>query len=377
LVSEFAFAWSRNGAAQVGSPASQGLNIVTPNDSFGYSFDRSFANAPNLVLSPANATTGASSTHSDIIIDGHSAYTPETISGIAVDPATVPAISFSRSRSSTTGDFRVTETDPLSWCSGNAYPQSSGSCTVLSTGVKLVRSYLVSHSGQVATMQDHFVSTNGVSHSAKIEYLNAIQQQPNGTPGLMLPGQTSFKKPTAGTTINSLPQGPHTIFATSDMFATDGSPDRTDGGLTYSGKPQLFFASSEIYALRYTRTVRAVGGATLSFADEGAFTVSGVKSLAAAEQKALTPHLALTAPARTTTDNTPTIKGRVTNATNGFPAKVTITIGTKSKTVNVNQSTGAFQVTWTSLANGKHTAKAKATDPSGLVLSASRTFTCT
>jgi hypothetical protein len=296
--------------------------------------------------------------------------------GWAANPALIPAISWSKSRLSN-GMISSTETARISWCSGGTYPPTASSCNVTNTGLSLRRSYLSSSQGAVVTVRDTLFSNDGSSHTASLEYASSLSDQTNGEVGFMLPGQTSFHRETPDTTFSGLPRGPHTIFMTTDMHATDGASDRFDRGLTYSGKPVLYFATPTVYGLRYSRTVAANRSVGFAFGLESAFTMSTVKSLASAEQKALTPHLTLTAPALKTTDNTPTIKGKVTNATNGLPAKVTITIGTKSKTVSVNPSTGAFQVTWTKLANGKHTAKAKATDPSGLVLTASRTFTCT
>jgi hypothetical protein len=374
---EAAVVVNERGIVETSSPDVGGVVFNIPQDNFSKLFGPA-AQEPNLSLQSGNLVPGGSSTKSEIRVDGHDAYLPYTLfnNGWAADPALIPAISWSKSRLSN-GMISSTETARISWCPGGTYPPTASSCNVTNTGLSLRRSYLSSSQGAVVTVRDTLFSNDGSSHTASLEYASSLSDQTNGEVGFMLPGQTSFHRQTPDTTLAGLPRGPHTIFMTTDMHAVDGASDRFDRGLTYSGKPVLYFATPTVYGLRYSRTVAANRSVGFAFGLESAFTMSTVKSLASAEQKALTPHLALTAPASKTSDNTPTIKGKVTNATNGLPAKVTITIGTKSKTVNVSPSTGAFQVTWTSLANGKHTAKAKATDPSGLVLTASRTFTCT
>jgi len=55
---------------------------------------------------------------------------------------------------------------------------------------------------------------------------------------------------------------------------------------------------------------------------------------------------------------------------------VRLTIGTRSRTVAVGPA-GGFAVTWPSLANGKHTLKATATDPGGIRLGCTSRFTVT
>ncbi|HET6816282.1 MAG TPA: hypothetical protein VFH66_03540 [Mycobacteriales bacterium] len=363
---------------ELSSPDSAGVILGLPNDNFAKISSGAAAGEANLALFSGNLSTG-SSTHSEILIDGHNAYLPKTLAGIAVDVTSVPAATISMSRSASTGEWTIRESYPLRSCAGDpaGYPQGSATCTPVATGVTLQRSVVTSRGGAVTTVRDRFVSIDHAAHTAKIEYFNLIAGGTSGNPGIRFPGQTSFHVLTPGTTVTSLPVGPHTVFMSSDIYGTDGEPNHADTGLTYSGKPKLFEASTQAFGLQYSRAIPKNGFAGFAFGLENGFSMQTITPWAAAMQTALTPHLALTAPALKTSDNTPTIKGKVTNATNGFPAKVTITIGTKSRTVAVNQSTGVFAVTWTTLANGKHTAKAKATDPSGLVLRASRTFTCT
>jgi len=376
LVAGVSLAAQKRALAAAGTVDAFGVYLQVSNDDLVH-MSGPLSNIGDLRLLGGNLTTSGTPTKSAIVIDNLNAYAPATLDGFVADHSQVPAITFSKSRNLTTGVMTISEVDPLRSCAGNAYPQGTGTCTPVATGVSFKRTLVTSAEGAVMTVHDSFVSTNGHAHSLKIEYSNIIAAPNQGQPGIRRPGQSSFQKLTAGQTITSFPVGPHTILTTTDLYAADNSIDRVDGGITYSGRPaSLFEADASNFGLRYARTIPAGRSANFAFAQEVGFAVSSVNSLAAAAQKALTPHLALTAPALTTSDNTPTIRGKITNATNGLPAKVTITIGTTSKTANVS-STGAFAITWTHLANGKHTAKAKATDPSGFKLAASRTFKVT
>ena len=368
-----------------GSSDQVGILEAYPGEDFSQIFHQKFG--LQLATTGANIVPPAGTpVRSGIVVDGHHVYLPTTLDTLVADHTAVPAATFTRSRSSSTGEIKWSESAPLRWCSGNAFPQdpSADTCAPVSAGVKLVRTAASSSSGALSVTHDAFVSTDGAKHTVKVEFSTQIEPEPNGTVGFKQPGQSSFTARSANTTVNSLPVGPHTVFATNDLYSTDNTPSHVVWGFTYSRKPQLYYAGLNSpgtgnfqFAYRYTLTVPAGGSAKLGFGAAVGFSNTAVHNLATSAEKALAPHVALTAPTLTTSDNTPTIKGKVTNATNGFPAKVTITIGTTSKTVNVNQSTGVFSVTWTFLANGKHTAKAKATDPSGLALTASRTFKVT
>jgi hypothetical protein len=375
LHTAFAYAYGRVGAVQVGSPANQGLAVVAAWDDASKFIFPAFPSALNFALPGSNVVASGSPTRSAIVIDGLNAYTPGALADLTAAPTTLPQISLTKSRKSD-GSWRLTESDPLSACAGNAYPQSSGGCTPVATGVRLVSSYVIPALGDRATKTDRFVVTDNAAHTIKLEYVVTQQDLGAGAAGVMLPGESKLHVAPTNKTVNNLPMGPRAIFTTSDIHARDNTFTRSDGALVYGGKPQLYFGPAGLFALRYTRHIARGGTATLSFGATTAFTVSRVKTLAAAVQKSLTPHLSLTAPAPTTSDNTPTIKGKVTNPVNGLPAKVTITIGGTSRTINVSPA-GTFAVTWPALANGSRTATAKATDPAGRVLTASRTFTVT
>lgn len=310
-------------------------------------------------------TTNVAGTHASILVDGKNAYPPGSLNNVSSLSNTTITLSVKRV---TGGELSISEREPLRFCS------SGSPCTPTATGVDFVRTIRTSKLGALATVHDKFVDIDHAAHTVKAEYYSYISGQ--GTQGgVRLPGQSAFHFVQPGSTA-STPVGPHTIYMTSDLYAADSDLQRTDGGITYSAHAAVFFAHTNDFVMRYTRTVPKNGSAAFTWATEGGQTANEVAALAGPAQKALMPHLTLTAPKKTTADNTPTVRGRVTNATNGYPAKVTITVGSKSKTVSVNQSTGRFAATF-SLANGKHTAKAHTKDPGGIVLRTSRTFRCT
>lgn len=361
---------------QLSSASQYGLGTVYPVDSMANTDGSQTALDGDLNIEDHNLVKkGGKSTRSGLVIDGRNVYFPNMLVGIADSPAHVPAITVSSKRVSG-GELVVQESVPLRYCAGNQYPQTTGSCVPVATGVRFTRTYRTSHSGAVIVVSDRLVDLAHRGHTFSLHYYDYISAAGVGDAGAMLPGWSGFRVPTAGTSA-TVPVRPHTIYTTTDFRAADGDPNRTDTAVTYSGHPNVYFAHSYDYALKYARKIPKNGFGAITFAFETASSMSTIRSWAAAEQKALTPHVVLTRPAATTSDNTPTIRGKVTNPTNGLPSKVTITIGTRSKTVNVNQSTGTFAVAWTFVTNGKHTARARATDPSGIALTAARTFKVT
>ena len=190
-----------------------------------------------------------------------------------------------------------------------------------------------------------------------------------GNPGVRLPGKSSFSVPTPNSTKTNLPAGPNTIYVTSDLHATDGQPNRADLGVTYSGKPTVYFPNRNQYGMRYSRHIPAGGSANLSFALESGFSMSSVTAWAKSAQKTLTDHLVITSahggkPA--------TVKGSITNPVNGLPAKVTVSSGCEAHHRARCPPVGTWKASL-HLSAGTHTITVKATDPSGRKLKASVT----
>ncbi|MDQ1695271.1 MAG: hypothetical protein QOJ03_624, partial [Frankiaceae bacterium] len=313
---------------------------------------------------------------SGLRIDGHNIYLPASLTGIA-DPSALPTIGFTVTRNPN-GNVTIAETEPLRRCPGDAYPPTNSNCaSPLSVPVVMKRSMVTSANGAVLTIRDRFLSLNGAAHTVGIEYANSLGQLQFGDSGIRLPGQSSFHAAPTDVFRTGFARRPMTVLTTDDMFTADGGLDRKVAGLTWSGSPNIYFPGFRAFGLRYTRTIPAGGTASFTFVQEVGWDLATVRALAGPAQQALTPHLVISRPrsGHVTSDNTPTVKGRITNATNGYPRKVTVTVGPKSKTVKVS-TTGRFKVTFT-LANGKHTVSAKAHDPAGTTLLDSARFTVT
>jgi hypothetical protein len=239
--------------------------------------------------------------------------------------------------------------------------------------VALLRTTTTSRGGAVVTFVDRFVSTDGKAHTLKVEYANWLFGAQYGEYGVKLPGQP-YKVPVPDTFANT-PLLPHTIFSTTDSRAAPGDQHRTDTGITYSGHPRVYFPSDGAFALQYTRKITAARFAGITFATETAHSVSEASAWVSEREHALREHLRITAPKSPTAADPVAVKGRVTNAVNGYPPMVTVTIGGRSKTVPV--SADGRWVAKFSLAPGSYRAHARAADPSGIVLKAERAFRVT
>jgi hypothetical protein len=351
------------------SPDLGGVVLQDPARSFSLSVSPDEAGSI-LGLTGANRVqTGLSSSRSEIVIDGHNAYLPLTLSGFVADPTSVPAVQVSVHRHKT-GNVSIVETDPLTWCSGDAYPQSAGSCTPVPTGVALSRRISTSDQGAVITVADRFVSTDHVAHSLKLEYNNLLPAQAFGHIGVRLPGKSTFFEPKPNTTKSHLRAGAHTIVIANDLHAAERSLNRVDTGLTYSAKPIVYFASRHTFGLQYSRQIPAGGFAGFAFRLEVANSLTAMTPLAQAAQRALTDHLVISAPHHGATVTSPvTVKGSITKAVNGLPTTVRVHSAARHKTATVSAS-GRWTAKLT-LAAGTHRITVKTTDPGGVKLSTS------
>jgi hypothetical protein len=361
-------AFEKRAFVVAGSPDAVGVEFQAPTTDFSKSFeDVALDLETSAALTNDNLTASGPSTKSGVVVDGHDAYLPAETEAVQASTSTAPNVTFTAKRLSN-GDVTSSDTEPLSWCNGNAYPQTTGSCVVRSTGVKLVRTAVTSAQGAVLSLNDRFVSTNGAAHSISLEYFNVLVSQSWGDAGVMLPGHSAFSVPSPNSTVTSLPVGPNTIYVTSDVHAADNAPNRTDSGYTYSGKPTVFFATGGEFALRYSRHIPAHGSAEISLGLSTGFSLTTVKSLAKSEQKALTEHLTITKPKPGAHVGTKvTVSGEVANPVNGLPTSVTVTSGSHSATATVSTS-GKWSVKLKVASDGA-TIRAKATDPSGHKLS--------
>jgi Glucodextranase, domain B len=362
-------AYQQRAVDLAGSPDEFGVEVQAPTTDFSKSFDDlAVGLEPSAVLTSGNLTVSGTSTRSGVVVDGRNAYLPADAQVFKDSTSTAPLVTLTGKRLSD-GDVTSSDTEPLSWCNGNAYPQSSGSCAVRSAGVTLVRTVVTSAQGAVLSLHDRFVSSNGAAHSISFEYLNFLRGEDWGDAGVMLPGHSAFSVPSPDSTVTSLPAGPNTFYLTSDLHAADNAPNRTDTGYTYSGKPTLFFQAGGEFALRYSRHLPAHGSAEVSLGVESTFSIATVKSLAKSEQKALTEHLTILKPkSKAKVGTKVTVSGEITNPVNGLPTSVTVKSGSVHETATVSSS-GKWSVKL-KLKKGKAKITATATDPSGHKLAA-------
>jgi Glucodextranase, domain B len=369
-IAKIAEAQQQRGVVAVASPDLGQVYIQESTDDLAKFLVDFAGQEETLALLPANVQV-PTPTRSEIVVDGHNGYFPGNLATLKTSASAQPPVSISAKRLSN-GDLSFTDSEPISWCSGNAFPPSAGTCIVEKTGVSLRFTAVSSAQGAIVTVHDSFVATDSAAHSLSIEYLDTLPGEDSSQPGVMLPGQASFAVPTPGTTNTSLPAGPHTVFVTSDIHGADGSTDRQDDAVTYSGKPTVYFGTASgdtAFELRYTRHLAKHGVADLSFGVESGLSVASVKSLATTEQKALTEHLTITTPKSAAKVGTKVaVSGKITNPVNGLPTTVTVKSGSVHKTATVSSS-GKWSVKLT-LKKGKHTITATATDPSGKGLKA-------
>jgi hypothetical protein len=348
-------------AVRLTTPGNLGLDVLQPVNDAAQALGL-LAERPSLALFPANVVkTGGTSTRSAIRVDNQDAFTPYTTGG---SPGATEKVTRGAA-----GMVTVREVDPLRRCDGNTtFPPTA--CTVVPLGVHLVRTYVTSVGGAVVRVEDRFVSTDNHVHTINLEYDAALFGEASGAPAFLLPGHASWSHPAEGTT-TKLAAGVRTMLTTNDRDGADGDISHVVEGTTYTAPPTVFFGADGStlfqFGLRYVRRAYPGRPAVFTFAFETTFAKSATDTLAQSQAKALRPHLTVRSPKRgaSTRDHTPTIKGTLANAVNGLPARVTITIGDRSRTARLS-STGAFSLTWTALSKGRHTLKIAATDPGGL-----------
>jgi hypothetical protein len=355
-------AWNWLGGANSGfadgGPADDETNT------YGATASDGFLNISRSNFVPAADT----STRSGILVDGKSAFLPADLAYLSKDPDNTAPITFTAVRG-TNGEIVVHERNPVRTCA-EGYVDTGASCTEQPSGIALVRTTTTSRGGAVVTFADRFVSTDGHPHTLSVEYANYLFGASYGQYGVKLPGQP-YKLPQPDT-FASTPTLPHTIFTSTDYLAEPGDLHRTDTGITYSGHPRVYFPNDGAFALQYTRKITPSHPAGITFATETAHSAAEAGPWAAERERVLREHLRVTAPKSPTSADPVAVKGRVAHPVNGYPSKVKVTVGTKSKTVLVS-ATGRWVAKF-SLAPGKHTAQARATDPSGIVLKDRRTF---
>lgn len=331
----------------------------------------------NAALYEENSSSPASSTRSELQIDGANAYSPaatrfveEALKAKAPLPG-APHVTATESFHE--GLVTVTEVDPIVKCSpSTAFPPTPTSCTsFVSTGVSLEREWQTSSADRVASMTDTWRSTDGASHSLNALYDQATENSEEGS-AYQFPGTNVFAATTKGETV-TLPAGLGRIYYKEDA-ATPGEGDgvHPQGAIVYdtppSGPISIYRGTAAKegingFQMPYQATIPAGGTYTLHMAFIQAYKLSEVEALASKVLEGYPPSsppaLSIASPTSGTTVSTPNVavSGTVTDT------RAITSFTVDGQTVSVGAG-GAWS-TNVPLLVGANTIKALATDQAG------------
>ncbi len=275
----------------------------------------------NALLSYRNLE-GIGDTRSEIQVDGHNAYDSDAARRVfgrsgacppacdgSIDNSGLPALTYSFSRKSATGDTTITESEPLVRCTAAVpYPPTHATCGAFApTGVRFTRTIVQRESGHLTLIADRYSSADGHSHAIDLLYQNNQRLSTSGgqAPDVayQFPGQHSYSAHARGDTVH-VPRGPGSIYVRS-VRAEDGDPYTGQGAITYDTAPgEILFmnpmatSSSSDFTMRYTARVPASGSLQFRFAYSTDFTTAGVRALARPVEDGYgPPSITITSPA--------------------------------------------------------------------------------
>ena len=299
--------------------------------------------------------TSSSPTRSELQVDGANAYLPwGAVANINADGTGLPAVSYTYTVDTATGNLVIHETDPVVNCSDATYPPTPTSCaTYVATGVTDHRTVTQDHDGHIASTSDAFTSTDSKSHSIDLLWDNSQRFFKNsGDPGQIeyeFPGQSSFATHIVGDSV-SLPTTPGTIFIKM-KGAADGDQTTGQGAIVYdrpatAAKFTFLGTSFSELTLHQAGTVPAGGSTTFRFAYVQDYHAATVASLATTVSTAFL--------------NTITVhlkgKGKVTSSPGGISCGKTCTHGYAygtSVTLKAKPTKGSKFSSWSGACKGK------------------------
>jgi hypothetical protein len=353
-----------------GSAASSGLGELRPfNDTT--KTEGLSANLDLLSLQAGNITANGVPTRSEIRVDDHNAYTPATLASVARHAWAVPTAGYAAVFRGN-GSWRVTETDPLSFCAGDAYPEVARSCTVEPSGVELKRVLTVGADGSAIGVRDAWISTDGNSHKVAMEYGGTLTDLTTDSAGWIPPGVSGFVAPEPGALLHPVAGRVSTVFTTNNVYGRDGSLRHAVVGLSYSAPATLVTGRDDghslSWGLRYLRMVTPSSTVHLGFAVADGTSLSQVKARSARLRAGLWPQLHLNRPARGARlhRRAVTVGGLVTNPVNGEPRWVVVRLGRHARRARVSPK-GHWSMSLR-VPPGRHRLTARASDPAGLAI---------
>jgi hypothetical protein len=245
----------------------------------------------------------ASSTRSQVQIDGANAYLPAGANEINSDASGFPSLTYSYSQDPLTGNLTIHESDAIVKCSEATYPPTKTSCpSFLSTGVRDDRTIVQSNDGHLVTITDKYVSTDGLAHTL---YLLSQNDQYFGESGEKIayrfPGESSFATHKVGESIAFSGETPAAVFV-QVQGSPDGDTSTGRGAIVFdhSASPATFNqvngSESDLY-FNQSATMPAGGSTTLRFAYAQAYSSSEVEALVGQAESSFKPAPAPPAPA--------------------------------------------------------------------------------
>jgi Glucodextranase, domain B len=237
-------------------------------------------------------------------VDGAYGYGPLSAARVeeVVEPDAAlgaPTMTVTKSFDEATGAMVIHEEDPIVKCEPESLPTpTKATCTSFaSTGITLERTWETSDSGHVASLTDHWSSTDGQAHSLSVEYVEEMSAATEG--GVYeLPGSSAFAATQAGESV-TLPSGAASILykSSSSTGEDEANGVHPQGAIVYDSSPsealQVLSGSAEAganeFALPYRRTIAAGSAATLRTTFIQAFDLPEVRQLAAAALESYYP----------------------------------------------------------------------------------------
>lgn len=125
--------------------------------------------------------TDATSTRSELQIDGANAYTSFTADILFEDNPGLPPLSYKATRDPGTGDLAIDDAEDIVKCPTSTFPATAVSCPqFVKTGVTAKRPIVVDHGARVATLTDSWSSTDGAAHQLDALYENDLRNADTG-----------------------------------------------------------------------------------------------------------------------------------------------------------------------------------------------------
>jgi len=143
----------------------------------GYLYDSTYVPTTYTFYCNGGLFTGdtPTPTRSELQVDGANVYLPwDAAARINSNATGLPAVSYTYTVDTATGNLVIHETDPVVKCADATYPPTTTSCaTFVTTGVTDHRTVTQDHDGHISWSSDAFTSTDNKSHSIDLLWDNS------------------------------------------------------------------------------------------------------------------------------------------------------------------------------------------------------------